>query len=314
MRVLSLEKEAVITAVAFTPDATAVRLTATRRSGSASVIDTHLREVATGARSDLLVGGEINLDTLCDHPSRRWLFGRTGGNGVAGYHLTNGTTVTEQVVSYPTHLAFTPDGRTLLYGWCDTRASGSNGYASRQWSDEGVFGPGFSVVVDTSSGYFSTCCGVAPLADSRRFVTVNWRGQPRLAVRSVATGAVIGEVTIEARSHPILAVARDGNLVAVAVSRSVFVFAADDLTTPRRVLKNDARSHFTALAFHPSGRYLAATSNDATVKLYDTTSWQVAQAFDWGIGRVRSICFSRDGALGAAGGDQGQIVVWDADL
>jgi hypothetical protein len=34
-------------------------------------------------------------------------------------------------------------------------------------------------------------------------------------------------------------------------------------------LSADRRQHFTGLAFHPSGRFLAATSNDATVKLYD---------------------------------------------
>ena len=68
------------------------------------------------------------------------------------------------------------------------------------------------------------------------------------------------------------------------------------------------------MAFHPSGRFLATTSNDATVKLYDTSTWRVAQAFDWGVGRLRSIAFSPDGMLAAAGGYKGRIVVWDVDL
>jgi WD40 repeat protein len=50
------------------------------------------------------------------------------------------------------------------------------------------------------------------------------------------------------------------------------------------------------------------------VKLYDTTSWKVAQAFNWDIGRLRSVAFSPDGMLAAAGGEKGKIVVWDVDL
>ncbi len=81
-----------------------------------------------------------------------------------------------------------------------------------------------------------------------------------------------------------------------------------------RVVENDNKKHFTGIAFHPSGRYLAATSNDATVKLYDTTTWEVARTFTWEIGRMRSIAFSPDGTLAAAGSDTGKVVVWDVDL
>ena len=60
--------------------------------------------------------------------------------------------------------------------------------------------------------------------------------------------------------------------------------------------------------------YLAATSNDKTVKFYDTTTWELARTFTWAIGRVRSICFNPDGTLAAAGSDTGKVVVWDVDL
>ena len=92
------------------------------------------------------------------------------------------------------------------------------------------------------------------------------------------------------------------------------VFRADDLGADPTKFRNDNRKEFTGLAFHPSGRYLAATSNDATVKLYDTAAWKLARSFDWAIGRLRSVAFSLDGMLAAAGGDKGQIVVWDVDL
>jgi len=77
---------------------------------------------------------------------------------------------------------------------------------------------------------------------------------------------------------------------------------------------NDNRQGFTGIAFHPSGRYLAATSNDKTVKLFDSGSWQLAKTYTWGIGKLRSIAFSPDGMLAAAGSDTGKVVVWDLDL
>jgi WD40 repeat protein len=71
---------------------------------------------------------------------------------------------------------------------------------------------------------------------------------------------------------------------------------------------------FTGLAFHPSGKYLGATNNDQTVKLYDTQTWELAKTFTWAIGKMRSIAFSPDGTLAAAGSDTGKVVVWDVDL
>jgi len=79
------------------------------------------------------------------------------------------------------------------------------------------------------------------------------------------------------------------------------------------------------LAFHPSGAVLAAACNDGTVKLYDTTTWEVARSFAWDVGPVRAVCFSPDGTRGAAVGtgraaargrakEGAQLVVWDVDL
>jgi WD40 repeat protein len=94
----------------------------------------------------------------------------------------------------------------------------------------------------------------------------------------------------------------------------MLVWDAKDLTQKPRKVPISRRGHGTGIAFHPSGRYLAATSNDATVKLYDTSTWEVTRTFTWEIGRMRSIAFSPDGTLAAAGSDKGQVVVWDVDF
>jgi WD40 repeat protein len=129
------------------------------------------------------------------------------------------------------------------------------------------------------------------------------------------TGAELSRTTHKrARLFNSLAQTADRRLIAGRQAARISVFPAGDLAAAPLMIRNDNSKEFTDLAFHPSGRFLAATSNDATVKLYDTSSWKLAHAFDWEIGRLRSIAFSPDGMLAAAGGDKGQIVVWDFDL
>ncbi len=50
------------------------------------------------------------------------------------------------------------------------------------------------------------------------------------------------------------------------------------------------------------------------MKLYDTTTWQVARTFAWEIGRLRSVAFAPDGCRAAVGSDKGRILLWDLDL
>lgn len=162
------------------------------------------------------------------------------------------------------------------------------------------------------------------LLDGTRFLVIEgWAG--------VGTDFGTNFVTRDARTGEVLSVARwdnrnrdrpyesptasaDRQLIATRGAARIAVYQADDFAAKPVLLKNDGRKHFTALAFHPSGRFLAATSNDATVKLYDTATWEVARTFTWDIGRMRSIAFSPDGTLAAAGSDSGKVVVWDVDV
>jgi len=103
-----------------------------------------------------------------------------------------------------------------------------------------------------------------------------------------------------------------GQLVAVR-DMTLLVWPVPGLGEPRGV-RNDTRKHFTAAAYHPSGRYLFATSNDATVHVFDAAGWERVGRFTWNVGRLRSVAVSPDGSLAAAGGDKGEVVVWDVDL
>lgn len=319
MIVLDVAERAAVTDVAFAAGATAVRATTVKATSYSSTVRTTLWDVAAAREWDAEAhaGSSVDYQAPCRHPSGLWSF--WSGQRLMAYRKATGKTVTELISGYSEYLAITPDGRTLLFDWCGVSSPCENGYASRTWSDAGKFGSGFSIVADPpafAGDLRRTCCGLAPLPGGDRFMTVNWRafGRPRLAVRAVATGQVLTATDLDLCDRPVLTVAPDGALAAVAVTRTVFVFTTGELNRPLRTVRNDSRKHFTAVAFHPSGRYLAAASNDATVKLYDTTTWEVARTFTWDIGRMRSIAFSPDGTLAAAGSDKGKVVVWDVDV
>ncbi len=91
-----------------------------------------------------------------------------------------------------------------------------------------------------------------------------------------------------------------------------------DLGTPRLV-RNVTRKSFTSMAYHPSGRRLYVTSNagkpsDATVHVFDTSSWNRTEQFAWKMGNLKAVAVTPDGTLAAAGSDHGEIVIWDVDL
>ena len=111
---------------------------------------------------------------------------------------------------------------------------------------------------------------------------------------------------------PPLAVTADLTLAAKCVGRNLWIHPSTG-AEPFTIV-NDGRESFTAAAFHPLGKFLAVTSNDSTLRVYDTVNWRVATTFTWDIGRLRSVAFSQDGLLAAAGSDSTKLVVWDFDL
>lgn len=158
---------------------------------------------------------------------------------------------------------------------------------------------------------------VGCVAGDRLLYVMSWWDAGRVVYRYVQRDVRTGDVVDECdgpEPGTEFAVSADGTLVATALNNRVTVMAAENCAEPLAQLKNDGRKHFTGIAFHPSGKYLAATSNDETVKLFDTNTWELAHSFTWKVGRMRSVAFSPDGALAAAGADKGQVVVWDVDL
>lgn len=105
--------------------------------------------------------------------------------------------------------------------------------------------------------------------------------------------------------------APDGAHLAAAVDTRVLVWRADG--TRAGEFRSPGTKHVIGLAFHPSGRWLAVADNAGAVRLLDVSTWAEVRCFDWGLPKARSVCFSPDGTLAAAGSDTGRVVVWDVD-
>lgn len=162
------------------------------------------------------------------------------------------------------------------------------------------------------------CYSFAPqfLADGARFARLEpVRGFTHRVAFYDTAGAFLSarEVEVSAPREWLLAPHADRFALRDATQIDVFPLDPQKIGEPV-TLRSEARKHFTGMAFHPSGRYLAAASNDHTVTLIDTATGAEAQTFTWQLGRMRSVCFSSDGTLAAAGSDKGQAVVWDVDL
>ncbi len=130
-------------------------------------------------------------------------------------------------------------------------------------------------------------------------------------LRDLATGKIRDEVRDIVSRPQGPTVSPDGSIWAVREGRNLSVYSAMEFGASVAWLRSPAKKAFTGHAFHPSGRYLLVSSVDQSVTFYDTATWQVARVYDWGVGKLFSVAVSPDGTLAAAGGDKGQIVLWD---
>lgn len=163
-------------------------------------------------------------------------------------------------------------------------------------------------------------------ADGRLFAMITrhalgegWQNNPRqVEVRDAATGNLLGTGEYPYKVRAQLLFSPDEQQLVGLNAMNLLVWPIPDLGAPRLV-RNITRKNFTAMAYHPSGRRLYATTNgedttDVTVHVFDTTYWSRVEQFTWQLGNLKAIAVSPDGTLAAAGGDRGDIVIWDVDL
>jgi WD40 repeat protein len=250
-------------------------------------------------------------------PDGRWVYAAAGRHGLRLLDLPRQTCSTQTLGWADVgSVALSPDGARLVVGGLTT-ADGNGEAVLRGF----VCGSGAELTPDWEErlrrGY---SLAAAFFPDRKRICSAEcWAGaygiqQATVVIRKAATGEPVWRCPETRHLITGPAVSPTGAIITACADHHIHVWSLRETERTQSTVTGDTKKHFTAIAFHPSEKYLAATSNDATVKLFDTTTWEVARTFTWDIGRMRSVAFSPDGALAAAGSDTGKVVVWDVDV
>ena len=147
-----------------------------------------------------------------------------------------------------------------------------------------------------------------------RFAVFTYERRPwRLEIRDASTAVELAVGTYpysytakSLRFHP------HGEQIAGVNDMTLVVWPLPTAGDPRLV-QNDNRKHFTALAYHPNGRSLFVTSNDKAVHVFDAQTLDRVNRYAWQLDELSAIAVSPDGTLAAAGSAEGDVVVWDLD-
>ncbi|VTU01554.1 wd40 repeat protein : WD40 repeat protein OS=Streptomyces davawensis JCM 4913 GN=BN159_5523 PE=4 SV=1: WD40 [Gemmataceae bacterium] len=164
---------------------------------------------------------------------------------------------------------------------------------------------------------------VSALAFAPNDMTVAY-GTPRGHIRMWSVPSELGERYLELpnedpgdlvrESGPavrVLSFSSAGGSLAIGTETSVGLW---DLAGKATRWENESDGETTALAYHPAGTMLAVARSDGAAVFLDALTGKVLHRYAWKVGQLNSVAFSPDGLTCAAGGEKGQVVVWDVDV
>lgn len=304
MQILQSERPRPLDLLAVGPDGLVAAACSTIGLGG----DVEVWTVTTGAIRHRTLVSEREARGLAFVPDgQKLLVGEPTGTVVFDLVADDVTAGPERRLGYP-EFALPADGRRLLI----TEADIGRGTVSVMGADDGT--------------KFRTLWSVGPeefwykipaISSDGNWVAVARRGAVHggevVQIREAATGKLQSAIP----SHPAdlaqqLAFMSDGaKLMVRPVGRTIRVF---DTATgqPAGEFVHPGRPYVTGMAVHPNGTPACSRTN-GTVCLWDVDNQKLLRTLDWKLGKLVSVAFAPDGSLGAAGTEDGQVVVWDVD-
>ncbi|KAG8766590.1 hypothetical protein FRC12_006773 [Ceratobasidium sp. 428] len=230
-------------------------------------------------------------------------------------------------------VAYSPDGAYI--------ASGSNDYTIRVWdahtrqpveqSIEGHIDNVNSVVYSPNGAYIVSGSDDETIRiwDAQTYQPV---GQPMgghtdsvntLAYSPdgtyIASGSQDGTIRIwDAQTFQQVGYPMQGSMseVSSAVSSSSYSITADSVDAPSSQTEEPPEGHansINSVAYSPDGAYIVSGSNDKTIRIWDTRTYQsVGEPLEGHTGSVNSVAYSPNGAYIISGSDDRIIRVWNA--
>jgi WD40 repeat protein len=157
---------------------------------------------------------------------------------------------------------------------------------------------------------------IACTADGKRvaahFSPKNSPPASRFVMRDTTSGEIVGRFD---REHVSVQPARarfssDNRFFATSYGAEIVVWDVETGKTATTL--SVGKKHVPDVAFTTNSTRLIATSNDETVRQWDTKTWKEKDVYTWKVGKLTVLDVSSDGCRIASAGALGKVIIWDA--
>lgn len=308
----------------FAPDSLALHVLCNTQEGA------HALDLDSRALAPLVCRDERFVGEYLVHPNGRWAFGLIPAPK-RRYVVVNretGRATKFNAVNPWDHLAVSPNGEwaaSIGIGTDPPRA-GWSAFALFGWTF-GARGPvqqwELRCPPSEDPWYVAFAGNDTLITEDRGYEPPvqrdDFRGNTRFSVRDPRTGKARARFDspydmFEARQ---LLAPPNGDQFVARRGTELHVWDTSDWNGPPRIVPGNAnpRNHLArAAAFHPSGDYLLLATDAPSVTLFDARRWEPVRKWNWKCGPLRAVAVSADGALAAAAGPSGNVVVWDFEV
>jgi WD40 repeat protein len=305
MRILQSEKPRPLDLLAVGSDGLVAAACSTIGMGG----DVEVWTITTGAMQHRTLVSDREARSLAFMPGNRYLFVAEPSSVVLfdlqGEDVVNGPS---PVLGYP-EIALSTDGQRLIV----TEAREHRGYIAMKTVSEG---PKFvGLWADGPDGSFWYKLPAISPANNRIAVARrgSYSGGEMIQIRNATSGNVQTSILSDpADLAQQLVFSADGSKLLVRRLSRTIQMIDTTIGAAAGELVHTGRPFVTCVAVHPNGT-VACSRNNGTVCLWDIEKRELQRVLDWKVGKLVSVAFSPDGSIGAAGTDDGQVVVWDVD-